>query len=72
MMSPEQSAKELQKSLKASAGALSVWPWHGDDGVRLIVRIALWLPISQLDIPERFHGYKVDVERRQTPKAGLG
>ncbi len=68
-MSPEQAAKELQGRLAIPAGSLTVWAWHGDEGVRLIVRVDPQFPIEQIEVPSRFLGYEVEVERRQIVKA---
>ena len=68
-MSPEEVAKKLQARLGAPAGVLTVWAWHGDEGVHLIVRVDPQFPIEQLEIPSRFLEYEVEVERRQILKA---
>jgi hypothetical protein len=67
-MRPQAVADELRHLIKAPPGAITVWPWHDDDGrITMIVVIdpAIWIDTSQ--IPVEYQGFKVKIERRPPP-----
>ncbi len=67
-MRPQVAADLLRESILAPPGAVTVWPWHHDDGrVTMIVIIdpKYWVDMRQ--IPKDFEGFEVTVEKRSPP-----
>ena len=67
-MLPQAAADNLRKTIHAPAGAVTVWPWHEDDG-RVVMLVVLdpkhWVDTSK--IPSTYQGFTVRVERRNPP-----
>jgi hypothetical protein len=67
-MHPQIAANRLRESISAPPGAVTVWPWHHDDGhVTMIVVIdpQYWVDTGQ--IPKYFEGFDVTIEKRSPP-----
>jgi hypothetical protein len=67
-MLPQIAARQLLDSLRAPAGAVTVWPWHEDDGtVTMLVVINPKAFVDERDIPKLYQGFAVRVEHRDAP-----
>jgi hypothetical protein len=67
-MSPQVVADQLRKSILAPPGAVTVWPWHEDDGqvtMLVVVDTKIWVDVRM--VPSEFRGFKVRIEKRETP-----
>lgn len=70
MLSEIVAARQLLKLIHAPSGAVSVWPWHENDG-SVVIRVDLY-PNADLDesqIPHTFEGFRVEVQRKSRPVA---
>jgi hypothetical protein len=67
-MLPQVAARKLLDSLHAPPGAVTVWPWHEDDGrVTMIVVVNSHFSLDETKIPKNFEGFRVRVERQSPP-----
>jgi hypothetical protein len=67
-MLPQIAAERLLESLNAPKGAISIWPWHEDDGrVTMVVVINSRYVMNESRVPKTFEGFDVRVERRDAP-----
>lgn len=67
-MRPQTVADRLRARIKAPLGAVTVWPWHEDDGritMLVVIDAGTWVDTRQ--IPHEFQGFKVKVEKREKP-----
>lgn len=67
-MSPHDAAVSLLSKIGAPAGAVTVLPWHGDNGaITMVVQIHERWSISRSRIPTVFEGFPVRVEDVEPP-----
>ncbi len=67
-MLPQVAARKLLDSLHAPLGAVTIWPWHEDDGhVTMIVVVNAHFSIDETQIPKYFEGFSVRVEHQFPP-----
>lgn len=67
-MLPETAADGLRRSIPAPYGAVSVWPWHEDDGrIVMIVKLGPNQQVNARDIPSSYRGFEVRVEYSRFP-----
>ena len=67
-MHPQTVAERLRARIKAPPGAVTVWPWHEDDGrimMLVVIDSRVWVDTSP--IPKTFQGFTVRVEKREPP-----
>lgn len=70
-MHPQVAANKLLDRLHLPARAATIWPWHDDGDVILIVKIAPEYRSALKKVPKRYYGYQVQVETRTPPEAKL-
>jgi hypothetical protein len=67
-MHPQAVAERLRARIKAPSGAVTVWPWHEDNGqITMLVVIDAGTYVDIRQIPQTFQGFTVKIERREKP-----
>jgi hypothetical protein len=66
----EAAAELLRQTLRAPTWAVSVWAWHEGGKVTLIVQVDPAFSLDKARVPDRFEGFEVKTQSRETPIAG--
>ena len=65
-MDVQLAADKLRHSIAAPGAALTVWPWHYDDG-RVVMMVVLDGWVDAARIPTSFEGFEVEVQKDIKP-----